>query len=200
MAFPHFNSDIDYEGQDLHMLRNSQPFPLHRFFDSSKRFKYTYRLNGSENIKSYESIQITEIKENIVVNGITTEVTKEVHIKADPYTSTTQERIDCFFITIEDENKNEIVVLIHLHDSLNTIWASPEKMSLRKGMSIKFGILANFNDGNYADFSYYPDIAIEIVESINSAQAVKLVSGRVESNNTPASYPLLLTDVENQLL
>lgn len=28
MAFPHFNSDIDYEGQDLHMLRNSLPVLL----------------------------------------------------------------------------------------------------------------------------------------------------------------------------
>lgn len=185
MAFTYFNTDIGYEGQDLHILRNNQPFPLHKFFNSSKKLKYTYRLVGSEDITEYESIKITESGGDI----------KEVFINAGPYTSLLQEKIECFFVKIEDEDQNVAVILIHLHDSLSSVWPSPEKMSLRKGMTIKFGILATFDDGNYADFSYYPDIDVEIVESVNSNQAVRLVNGRVELNNTPASYPLLLNDV-----
>lgn len=31
MAFTLFNQDIDYEGQDLHILNNGERFPLHNF-------------------------------------------------------------------------------------------------------------------------------------------------------------------------
>lgn len=47
MAFNSFNQDIDYEGQDLHMLRNNKVFPLYEFFDTSTfSASYKYRLKG----------------------------------------------------------------------------------------------------------------------------------------------------------
>ena len=45
MAFQYFNSEIEYQGQDLHILRNNQPFPLHNFFKIDNTITITINLD-----------------------------------------------------------------------------------------------------------------------------------------------------------
>ena len=57
-----FNNAIDYRGQDLHMVRNGENFPLHDFFDPTLNLSYSFRLRGNEVVNantSYENISIS---------------------------------------------------------------------------------------------------------------------------------------------
>lgn len=145
MAFNYFNKTIDYEGQDLHMLRNNQNFPLHLFFDTSKyQATYRYRLNGDYN--------------SLVLDNIT--VSANGTIRANPYANPADAKIENFFVEVTINGQNT-TILIHLHDQLEHVWTSPNTLSLRLKMNAKFGILASFTDGNYADLSFYPSIVME---------------------------------------
>lgn len=170
MAFIYYNKDTDYQGEDLHMLRNNQPFPLHKFFDTSEySATYKFRLKGDFSTLALDGISITNNYEIIAV----------------PHNNPADTQIDNFFVEVTINNQT-IVILIHLHDQLDSIWTSPNKLSLRKGMEVKFGVLAQFGDNNYADFSFYPDLA---VTKINNDNTVKLNNNRISWNSSPGEYP-----------
>ncbi len=116
-----FNTSIDYQGQDLHILRNEERFPFHSFFNNAATLTYKFRLMGDEITLSYSNIQI--IEEN-----------DKVWIKADPYTNTAHKKIDNFFMS--SIGNETCVVLVHVHDAIDKFWSSPEKLSFRKGMAI----------------------------------------------------------------
>ncbi len=182
-----FNTSIDYQGQDLHMLRNKVSFPLHKFFISDNRLNYQYkfRLTGNENKVAYEKIVINERVEN----GL-----QVVYIEADKYVDGGSDRkINNFFITVTINNQST-VILIHLHDELDKVWTSPGKISFRKGMAIKFGVLASFKDGLYADLTFYPDIQIS---KIGNDRVLNLVNSRLEWDSDiayPEVFPHLIID------
>lgn len=49
-----FNTEIDYQGQDLHMLRNNEEFPLDLFFNPELLgLSYIFRLNGEHTNTDY---------------------------------------------------------------------------------------------------------------------------------------------------
>ncbi|MDR2222416.1 MAG: hypothetical protein LBE34_06720 [Flavobacteriaceae bacterium] len=189
MAFQYFNTNIGYQGQDLHILRNNVRFPLHHFFkdDVALQYEYIYRLTGKETLKNYEKIRIIEL----AVNG-----KKEVYIEAEKYVSNNSEpKIHNFFITVIVTKPNDssfkaqqVVILIHLHDELQKVWTSPEVLTLREGMAAKFGVLAIFSDGCYADVSYYP----QEVKLVNTSDFIEL-SGeknqRLTLKRTASTYP-----------
>lgn len=55
-----YDEKIDYQGQDLHMLRNNSQFPLHLFFDKIADLSYSFQLDRlyiDENV-DYEKIKI----------------------------------------------------------------------------------------------------------------------------------------------
>lgn len=193
MAFQYFNSEIEYQGQDLHILRNNQPFPLHNFFkiDNTINYHYKFRLCGSEDVLIYEKIEITEFEENGV---------HKVFIKADKYIEGMDDRkINNFFISITVENntgkRQTTVILVHLHDELEKVWTSPHTLTFRKGMAVKFGLMAKFTDGHYADISFYNDIEIR---KINTSTAVKLNNKRIEYNpdgEYPSTFPVRLDNI-----
>lgn len=148
-----FNKEIDYQGQDLHMLRNNKEFPLHLFFNSNLTLSYMFRLNGEHTQDvTYEQIEIKITGNN-----------EKVIIKANPYIPGTDvnhpARVDNFFITVKSNNPliSDSVILLHLHDEIDKAWTSPNTLSLRKGMELKFGVLVSFTDGNYGDLSFYPE-------------------------------------------
>src|SRR5690554_1751905 len=106
MAFIYYNKDTDYQGEDLHMLRNNQPFPLHKFFDTSEySATYKFRLKGDFSTLALDGISITNNYEIIAV----------------PHNNPADTQIDNFFVEVTINNQT-IVILIHLHDQLDSIW------------------------------------------------------------------------------
>lgn len=175
MKFDYFNSEIDYKGQDLHMLRNGISFPLYSFFDTSAHSAtFKYRLKGDYSSLNYDNITITPNNEIIAV----------------AFNPPLRPIIDNFYVEITINNQIALV-LIHIHDSLDEIWTSPQTLSLRQGMAIKFGILANFINGNYADFSFYPEFEFKIKQD----DAIELnAENRIKWNTTPSSLPYEIND------
>jgi len=150
-----FNKNIDYSGQDLHMLRNGMPFPLSNFFDDTTLLSYTYRLKENQpnpDPLSYEQITISEA----IQDGV-----RVVTITADQNTNPVT-RIDNFFVTVGD-GSNTACVLIHLHDAIDKAWTSPSTLTIRKGMELKFGVLVSFTDGDYGDLSFYPEMMRNLI-------------------------------------
>ena len=96
MAF--FNNDIDYSGQDLHMLRNGMGFPLSSFFDANAVLNYEFRLDLStlNTPVLLESI-------NFVISSDPVTNVKTVTITALPNSNIeANERVDNFFVTVSD--------------------------------------------------------------------------------------------------
>jgi len=149
-----FNKKIDYNGQDLHILRNNQDFPLHLFFDSTADLSYEFRLDRiyiDEDV-SYEKIAILITHDSN--NDIDT-----VCINAEPYVTGNGVRVDNFFAMVTNNTPREVAtILVHLHNQIDQVWTSPDTLSLRRGMALKFGVLASFTDGDYADLSFYPEM------------------------------------------
>ncbi len=189
MPFNYFNQDIAYRGQDLHMMRNNKIFPLYQFFDTSTfSASYKYRLKGDYNSINYDKIIVTS-------NGT---------IKAEPYANPSDAKIENFFVEVTINNQ-VAVILVHLHDRLKDIWASPSTLTLRKGMNAKFGILASFTDANYADFTFYPgikqvrNVVDDVIILSNEEQQAegetdeewkkRLKDNRIRVNKEPSSYP-----------
>ena len=146
-----FNSKIGYQGQDLHLVRNNQQFPLHEFFDKDSSLSYTFHLNEDPQASStnYENIEIIE---DIDDNNI-----KTVFIKAGPRSSNMT--VDNFYVTVQG-NGDISVILIQLHEAIDKVWASPHLLTYSKGMSIKHGLLVSFTDGTYADLSFYYGVGV----------------------------------------
>lgn len=174
-----FNKDIDYQGQDLHILRNEEDFPLHKFFDNSATLSFDVRLPLDPNTSSYENIVITELP-------------NQLNICASEYVPNPNEKeINSFFIEVTaSENRGGViynesaVVLIYLHNEIDKAWTSPNTMSIRRGMELKFGVLASFTDGKYADLSFYPEMGCTLAEnaeenlclSTNGSQRIEWLS------------------------
>lgn len=155
-----FNESLDYYGQDIHIVRNGEDFPLHLFFDSTSDLSYEFRLNDNfiDEDVSYEKITILVTHDSN--NKIDT-----VNIKAEPYVSGNGVRVDNFFVTVYNNNNanDSATILLHLHNEIDQAWTSPATLSLRKGMALKFGVLASFTDGDYADLSFYPEMMRDLI-------------------------------------
>src|SRR5690554_5255696 len=149
-----FNKKIDYNGQDLHILRNNQDFPLHLFFDSTADLSYEFRLDRiyiDEDV-SYEKIAI------IITHDSNNDI-DTVCINAEPYVTGDGVRVDNFFAMVTNNTPREVAtILVHLHNQIDQVWTSPDTLSLRRGTALKFGVLASFTDGDYADLSFYPEM------------------------------------------
>ncbi len=86
-----YNNSTGYQGQDLHMLRNNQNFPLHEFFNnSSGNLSYTFRLTGAEvtdtsHVRIFENISgiWTQVGNAIDGDGIWDESGTSVALSAD---------------------------------------------------------------------------------------------------------------------
>lgn len=189
-----------YQGQDLHMLRNNQNFPLHEFFNnSSGNLSYTFRLTGAEvtdTSTAYESINIEVLKTGSTVDA--------VNIMADIYqvNINNDEKINNFFVTVKDNaTAEQIVILIRLHDTLEKVWLSPEIPKFRDGMTLKYGIMAYFNDNIFADFSYYAQIdyklgtgAANIFELAGSGDRLIRTTAQSSQYPTNPNPPVVVTN------
>lgn len=174
-----FNTDIDYQGQDLHVVRNGLAFPLYKFFGTPSNLSYEIRLTGQK-VLQYENINV-----NIPANN-------EIVITANTYdVSLGIEKVSSFFIIVSDAVTDEnAAILIHLHDSLDNVWVSPQKLTLRPGMEVRFGILANFADANYADLSFYPDLTTDPKPGVTNITLTTELPKRIKWVSSPSSNPI----------
>ena len=165
-----FNTSSDYFGQDIHIWRNGKTFPLYKLFDSSKNLDYRFLIPLVSN--QYENITI--------IPG------NDLGIKVDSYTSSAP-KVTNFFIHIREVSTTEwISILVHIHDNLSNIWLSPNNITFRTGMIAKYGIIANFSDGIYADFSYYPEISYELDSTL---QGIFEGGETITKANPDTNYP-----------
>lgn len=179
-----FNFTIDYQGQDLHILRNGVNFPFHKFFRNNiNDLSYTFRLAGPEVTDvstSYEKINIDVIKTGTKVDA--------VNINASKFENTSDYQINNFYITVESSSLGEkAVILVHLHNTLDKIWTSPEIPSFRNGMYLKFGLMGYFNDNIFADLSFYPEI--EYAMGVGASNIFMLLGNRLVRDPNATSYP-----------
>src|SRR5690554_5483981 len=164
-----FNNEIGYNGQDIHVCRNGKEFPFRLFFTSTTGvfLEFTYNIalrdpddpSQPQNIKQYENI-IFDVDNNTLI--------ADAYIENDDEPKVTNFIVEVegtYYVPGEDgpeERIETIKILVHIHDQLEDVWLSPGHISIRAGMAVKYGILAKFTDGNYADVSFYPDFSQQV--------------------------------------
>lgn len=183
MAFNNYNTNLGYQGQDLHIIRNGKPFPLNKFFKAQKGVAYNFRFPGTGNTRSYENIQIS------VTEGNDSTIAS---ITASEYESGGDDKkITNFFVTVYIDGEST-KILIHLHDSIEKIWATPNPLTFRKNLAVRFGLYAKFANDCSGDISFYPEFSWHKIDPTLTAVTVDSERNRIvfDPNGTmPATFP-----------
>lgn len=164
MAFGYFNKNTGYSGQDLHVIRNGKDFPLNGFFDTSAHSaSYDFKFPGTGASRTYENITIS---------------TTAGTINASAFTSTTEKKIGNFFVEVSIDGEY-VSILVHIHDSIEKVWATPSPLTFRKNMSVRFGLYAKFNGNYFGDISFYPQLSWAKIDNNLSFVKIEAVTQRL---------------------